>query len=61
MHFSELSDLNPFTGDHVMDIFSHLTGMVPGSFEIPGHHDGIGAAGDGLWILHHESKRLPEY
>ena len=61
MNFPELFDLNPFTGDHVMDIFSHLTGMVPGTFEIPGHHDGIGAAGDGLWILHHESKRLPEY
>jgi hypothetical protein len=56
--FFELYDLDPFTCDHIMNIFCHLTGMVTGSFEIPGHHDVICAAGDGLWVLHHEGKHL---
>jgi hypothetical protein len=56
-----LFDLDPVTSNHIMDIFSHLACMVPGSFEIPGYHDVIGATGNGLRVLHHEGEHLPEY
>ncbi len=56
-----LSYFDPFPGHHVVDIFGHLAGMVPGTLEIPCHHDVVGSPGDRLRILHHEGERLPEY
>ena len=54
-------DLDPVTGDGVMNILSHFTGMICAPFQIPGCHYIRGVPRDSLWILHHYRQSLPEH
>jgi hypothetical protein len=46
-------NLHPLARFHILDILCDLAGMVSAPFEVPGHHDVVGATRDVLWVFHH--------
>ena len=43
-----------------MHVLRDLTGMIGATFEVPGDHDIVGAAGDVPRVLHHVGDALAE-
>src|SRR5512136_69020 len=55
-----LLDIYPLAGDHVVDLFCDLTGMVPAALQVPGDEDVVGADGDPRRIRGHGGDALVE-
>ena len=57
---SILLDLYPVPGLHIIHVLRDNAGMVSRTFEIAGHKDIVGTAGDAFRVFHHVGDRFTE-